>query len=134
MLCNFLSGSINHSGATDPNHNTKSWRYQIIADGGTVGCTLDQYMVDAYLLRLVGISMELIRSNDFASDLLPLKIFSTDTIQKLMEVEDDLGSTSSGDKGVVAGKMFIICLNLHAINDKAIPARHCVVYVWSLML
>ena len=80
-LCLFLSCKSNHTGSTDPNHNMKSWRYQIVAGGGIFGCTVGWYMVDSDLLRLAGVSMNLLRPQDFASDLMVLKLFSTDTMR-----------------------------------------------------
>eukprot|EP00957_Ditylum_brightwellii_P085606 6512298-Ditylum_brightwellii.AAC.1 len=39
-LCLFLSCQSNHTGATDTTHNCKSWRYQLIARGDLIGCTM----------------------------------------------------------------------------------------------
>ena len=133
-ICEFLSGEINHLGATDPNHNMKSWRYQIVAGGGTLGCTIGRYMVDADLLRLAGVSMDLWRPNDFASDLLVLKLVSLKTIEKLDLAEEPFGSTSRGDKGVLSLTLFFIRLHLHAVNGLEVPARHRAVYLWCSMI
>ena len=47
MIVEFLDCKINHLGSTDSNHNMKSWRYQILAGGGTVGRAIGRYMLDA---------------------------------------------------------------------------------------
>jgi hypothetical protein len=71
-ICSFLSSKMNHLGATDPNHNMKSWRYQAVAGGGKEGKTVGGFMLDADHLRLAGVSADLWRPKDFASDLLVL--------------------------------------------------------------
>ena len=133
-ICEFLSCQINHLGSTDPNHNMKSWRYQIVAGGGTVGRSIGRYVLDADLLRLAGVSMDLWRPNDFASDLLVLKLVSVKTIEKLEEIDDPFGSTSCGDKGVLSLTLFFIRLHLHAVNGLGVPARHRAVYLWCSMI
>jgi len=50
--CDFLSCKSNHTGTTDPNHNCKSWRYQIVAGGDSTGCTIGRFVIDVGLLRL----------------------------------------------------------------------------------
>jgi hypothetical protein len=135
MICTFLSCLANHTGATDTNHNQKSWRYQIIAGGGTVGATVGKYMVDAFLLRIAGVAMDLWRPNDFAADLPVLKLASFATIQKLSQSNSpDFGSTSEGDKGVLALTLFFVRLHLHAVNGTSVPAKHRVIYLWCSMV
>ena len=91
-------------------------------------------MIDAYLLRLAGVSMELLRPKDFASDLLPLRLFSLDTIEKLNDLDDQLGSTSSEDKAVVAATLFFIRLRLHAVNAPGVPGRHRALFIYCSMV
>ena len=67
-ICDFLTCKKNHLGTTDTNHNMKSWRHQIIGSGGEVGISIGRLMIDTGLLHLSGISQELIRPKDFASD------------------------------------------------------------------
>ena len=69
-----------------------------MAGGGTVGRTIGRYMLDADPFRIAGVSMELWRPSDFASDLLVLKLVSCKKVNKLDEAEDPLGSTARGDK------------------------------------
>ena len=82
-LCHFLSCKSNHTGSTDPNHNCKSWRYQVVALGDLVGCTIGKFALDIGLLRLSQVSMYLIRPVDFASDQLVLQLYSNTTLQKI---------------------------------------------------
>ena len=50
-VCEYLSKKSNHTGSTDNNHNTNSWRGQIITGTGTQGCTIGLFMIDSYTLR-----------------------------------------------------------------------------------
>ena len=112
----------------------KSWQYQIVAGGRTLGITIGSYVIDTDLLRLVGVSMYLWRPNDFASDLLVLKLMSVKTIKTLNDVKDPFGSTSSGDTGILSLTLFFVCLHLHAANRLTVPARHRAVYLLCSMI
>eukprot|EP00957_Ditylum_brightwellii_P095779 7297463-Ditylum_brightwellii.AAC.1 len=133
-ICDLLSIKSNHLGSTDPNHNSKSKRYQIIAAGGTVGCTLGMYVINTYIFCLAGVIMDHWRPNNFASDLLLLKLNSYDTIERIARVDPLLGSTSSGNKGVLAATFFFMRIHLYGVNGKSVPARHCAMYLWYSML
>ena len=61
----------------------KSWRYQIV--GGSCAVTIGTCVLDANILQLSGISADLWRPIDFASDLLVLKLASYETVQSLYE-------------------------------------------------
>jgi len=133
-ICLFLSEKANHLGSTDPNHNMKSWRYQVVAGGGTEGNTVGKFMLDADHLRLSGVSTDLWRPKDFASDLLVLRLLSAKTIKALDESTDPLGSTSSGDKGLLSLTLFFMRLQLYAVNGKQVPATHRALYLWCSMI
>ena len=79
------------------------------------------YMVGADLLRLAGVSMNLLRPQDFASYLIVLKLFSTDTMEKLHALPDPIGSTSGGDKGVLSLTRLFVRIHLYAVNKKSVP-------------
>eukprot|EP00957_Ditylum_brightwellii_P038035 2876821-Ditylum_brightwellii.AAC.1 len=68
--------------------------------------------------------MELIRPIDFASENLVLKLYSNDTLLKIFQATPQFGSTSNGDKAVLATTFFFLCLHLHAVNGKPIPAMY----------
>ena len=133
-IFNFLSSKSNHIGNTDPNHNAKSWRYQIVAGGGILGCTVGKYVVDVYYLRVAGVALELWRPNDFASDLPVARLTSSDVIQKLADGPLLNGRTSQGDKGVVALTLLFVRIGLLAINGRTVPARKRAVYLWTSMI
>ena len=71
---------------------------------------------------------------DFASGQLVLHLTSYSTIQNLSEGDTSLGSTSTGDKGVVGLTLFFMRLHLYAVNGKGVQARHRAVYLWCSML
>ena len=132
-LCLYLSCKSNHTGATDTNHNCKSWRYQIIAGGGVVGCTMGKYVIDAGLLRMGGVAMDLLRPPDFSSDHLVLKLYSDDCLRKIFLADSKFGSTCNGDKVVLAMTFFFLRLHLHTVNAQ-VPATYRVQYLWCSML
>ena len=73
-ICKFFSSECNHLGSTNPNHNGKSWRYQIIASGGDDSEFLGSHMFDTYIFRLENIDMGISQPNDFASDRILLEL------------------------------------------------------------
>ena len=99
-----------------------------------MGATTGRYMVDTYLLRTAGVAMDAWWPNDFAADLPVLKLSSFETIQKLSQSSPDFGSTSEGDKGVLALTLLFVRLHLHAVNGKSIPTKHCAVYLRYYMV
>ena len=132
-VCEYLSKKSNHTGSTDNNHNINSWRGQIITGTGTQGCTIGRFMIDLYTLR-ANVSVDIWLSCDFASDKILLHVTSYSTIQKLSEADTSLGSTSTGDKGVMGLTLFFMQLHLYAVNGKGVQARHQDVYLWCSML
>lgn len=111
----------------------KSWRYQII--GGSCDATIGLYVIDASMLQLAGVSKDLWRPADFASDLLVLKLASFKTIQKLHKYQSDASSDFiEGDIGSLMVTLVTIRLCLHAINSKGLPAKHRAVFSWLSMV
>ena len=88
-----------------------------------MGATIGRYMVDAYLLHTAGVAMDEWRPDDFAADLPVLKLSSFETIQKLSQSSPEFGSTSEGDKVVLALTLFFVRLHLHAVNGKSVPEK-----------
>jgi hypothetical protein len=85
-IINFLSGKKSWVTMTDPNHNNKNFRYQAI--GGSTLPKVGKYVLDADLLRLACVPVDLYRIQDFASDKLVLALASAKTVKTLMETED----------------------------------------------
>ena len=132
-VCEYLPKKSNRTGSTDNNHNIKSWRGQIIMGTETQGCTIGLFMIDLYTLR-AHVSIDIWLPGDFASDLLVLHLTSYSTIQRLSEADTSLGSTSTGDKGVMGLTLFFMRIHLYAVNGKGVQARHRAVYLWCSML
>ena len=133
-ICDFLSCKSNHLGSTDTNHNMKSWRYQIIGGGGDVGISIGKVKIDTDLLRLGGVSHDLIRPKDFASDNLVKALVSYETIKKVKDASVEFGSTIEGDKAALAATLFFMHLQLYSINAKSVTSKHQVVYLWCSMV
>ena len=74
-------------GSTDPNHNGKSWRYQIIASGVDEIVSLGSYMLDTYIFLLANIAMGIFRPNCFASDILLLELVLFESIHNITMVD-----------------------------------------------
>ena len=132
-ICDFLSCSTNYTGTTNPNHNIKSYRYQII--GGSCAPTIGACTVDIDLIRVSSISMDLYRPTDFASDLLVLKLISLDGISKLL-ILSELPDTDFGarDIGLVSLTILFMRLHLYAINCDSISSFHQAVYLCMSMI
>ena len=99
-----------------------------------MGATIGRYMIDAYLLRNTEVAMDEWRPNNFAADLPVLKLSYFETIHNLSQSSPEFGSTSEGDKGVLALTVFFVRIHLHAVNGKSIPEKHPAVYLWCSMV
>ena len=85
-ICNFLSAVADNLSGTNINHNIKLWRYQII--GGSCVPLIGGKTMDADLLRISVVSMDLLRHINFASDLLVLKLASSCIVEKILALVD----------------------------------------------
>jgi hypothetical protein len=93
-------------------------------------------IIDADLLRQAGITADLWRPVDFASDLvLVLKLASYETVASLYQYHLS-GETdfSAGDIGSLMVTFVMTKLRLHAINSKAADATQRAVFSWVKML
>ena len=59
---------------------------------------------------------------------------ATKTIEKLKASSSPFGSTSRGDRGLLALTLFFMRVHLHAVNGKTVPATHRAVYLWCSMV
>ena len=83
-LISFMKGNSNIVVMTDHNHAAKNIRSQLVLGSDIV--TGGKAIFDVGILRLAGISVDLYRVSDYASDILVLKLCSSDTINKLMDL------------------------------------------------
>lgn len=132
-LCQFLDGKVNYTASVDNKHNIKNDRYQII--GGSCLPTIGTLIIDADLLRAVGIPESEYRVKDFASDKLVDDLCSHKTIDALYKglmLKPNLGCIK--DAGVLAATLFFMKLHLHAVNARTVPGLHRALYLWVSML
>ena len=87
----FMTGTINSVVMTDCNHAAKNLRSQLVLGTFVSG---GDAIFDVGILHLAGVSQELYRVSDYASDMLVLQLCSSDTINKLL----NLLLTSSEDQ------------------------------------
>ena len=127
MLRSFLRGEISHSAHTDTNHNMKNGRYQYIIGGNSVK-TIGKTLIDTGLLKSAGVSQDLWRVKDFASDLLVLKLASANTVGMVLSV----ACADYKAAFALATTLFFVRVHLFAVNSKgAINAQERVVMLWS---
>jgi hypothetical protein len=62
---NFLAGETGWLGITDPNHNNKNFRYQVI--GGSSVASIGKYVIDADMLRVAGVPLRRWKIEDLSS-------------------------------------------------------------------
>ena len=83
-LISFMNGNNNTVVMTECNHAAKNIRSQLVLGSDIV--TGGKAVFDVGILQLAGISVDLYRVNDYASDILVLKLCSSDAINKLMDL------------------------------------------------
>ena len=111
---------------TDTNHNAKSFHYQLIV----VSClpVSGIHFIDAQMLQVSGISKYLWRPKDIVSDLLVLKLASSDTVKKstdiIMICEDPAAV------GSLCTSLYFSRLGLYAVNTKVLYANMQVSFLW----
>ena len=83
-FCTFLEGKTHHFSTNDPNHNSKILHYQLI--GGSFLLFSGIHIIDSQTLQAAEASKDLWRTRDFAYYLLVLKLASSDTVNKLVDL------------------------------------------------
>lgn len=82
-------------------------------------------MVPALRAALARVTEGADRYKDFASDLLVLKLASSQTLQKLASLlatgETDF---TAGDIGSLGCTLFMMRLHLHSVNGREVPSKH----------
>ena len=130
-LISFMNGTTNSVAMTDCNHAAKNMRSQLVLGSSIV--VGGNAFFDVGILRLAGIPMDLYRVSDYASDVLVLKLCSSDTINKLM----NLISTNKEDPlnvGFMAMTLYFLRTFLCAYNGIDINSECRVTMLWSAMM
>ena len=91
----FMTGTINSVVMNDCNHAAKNLRSQLVLGTSTVSG--GDEIFDVGILHLAGVSQDLYRVSDYASDVLVLQLCSSDTINKLLNL---LLTSSESLKGI----------------------------------
>ena len=130
-LISFMNGNSNTVVMTDCNHAAKNIRSQLVLGSDIVTGGLAVF--DVGILRLAGVSVDLYRVSDYASDILVLKLCSSDTINKLM----DLVVTSKEDPlnvAFVAITLYFLRTFLCAYNAEDINSEGRISMIWSALM
>ena len=90
----------------------KNARYQVV--GGSSPLVMGIYVIDPFLLKASGITQEHWRIEDYASDLMVLRLASTVSVQKLVQLE----TSDKGNVVVLVLTLYFIRLRLYAVNAK----------------
>ena len=124
----YLQGKQNFMGIADTNHNDKNGRGQIVS--GTSPSSIGGYVADPWMLKLAGVSKELYRIADWASDALVLKLCSPLTISKLIECEfADVGNLST-----LVVSLTFIRLRSYSVNARDLNWRERCIYQYLSLL
>jgi hypothetical protein len=124
----YLDGSINHKLLPDPNHNIMNLHYQLL-DGSSATC-IGSYVFDPALLTMAGVALDLVHVSNFASDLLPLRLASLGTIQKL----NNINCADVGNRVVSAVSLVFIRLRSYSVNAQIAGWRQRAIYSWPTFL
>ena len=129
-LISFLLGSITYTGLTDPNHNVKNGRYQMVIGGNSVK-TIGRILIDTGLLICAKIALDLYRIKDFASDLLVLQLASAKTVSSLLL----LPASNPSSLHALIVTLFFMRLHFFAVNSEfVIHAKTRVYMLWSFLI
>ena len=89
---------------------------------------MDKYVIDAGLLWMDGVTMDLLRPPEFTPDRLVLELYSDDFLDNILLVDHKFGSTFNGDKLYFAMSFFFLYLHLHAVNAQ-VHVIYCAQYM-----
>ena len=124
----FIFGKCQHVGITDPNHKIKNNRYQNL--GGSFPSVMVGYLFDPGLLHIAGMSHKLCLPEEFASDILVLKLVSHRTIEKLGQ----LCGGNGGDVAVVCVTFYFMRLFLYAVNYTELSWEERTIYHFASLI
>ena len=95
--------------------------------GGSRAAIIGGHVYDIGLIQEAGSTRELCRLEDFASDILVLKLNSHTTIQKII----DLKTNYVGDDAVTCVSLYMERLSAYAVNAKDVPWDERLIYYWT---
>jgi len=125
----FLDGKVNFVSLVDTNHNCKNFRYQFL--GYSCCLIMGSHMVNCNLLSLAGISEDIWRVKDWASDLVVLRMASLKTITAIAAL---VGTQDEGTVSVMCVSLYFLRLKLFSVNCKTLGYRERIVFSWCSMI
>jgi hypothetical protein len=98
--------------------------------GGSWATVMGHYVLDPWILKLAGVSQELWRVQDYASDLLVLRLASGVTLEKINLIEN----CNHGLNAVRSTTLYFTKLRLYGVNAKVLGFKERVMYSWATMI
>ena len=130
-LISFMKGNSNTVSMTDCNHAAKNIRSQLVL--GTTIVTGGDAVFDVGILRLAGVSSELYRVEDYASDVVVLKLCSSDTIFKLLNLIET-GAEDPMNISFMAMTLYFLRTFVCAFNGDDLSSEARVTMLWSSLM
>ena len=89
-----------------------------------------EHVIDQHILKIAGVAKDLWRPSDFSSNVVVLKLMSTDTLRKIEVLRNsNQRDFSDVEAGVLSLTLYFCRLHLHSVKSN-IPERHRVPYLW----
>ena len=120
----YLTGKINYLSLTDTNHNIKNGRGQVVS--GSSAHSIGHYVIDAWQLKMAGVTKSLYRIEDWASDAIVLKLCSPQTILKLLNCKENM--MDLGNLCVLTVSLTFLRLRSYAVNTNELPWKERCIY------
>ena len=130
-LISFMKGNSNTVAMTDCNHAAKNLRSQLVL-GSSIVIGGDAAF-DVGILRLAGISPELYRVEDYASDVIVLKLCSSDTIFKLLKLIEK-GAEDPMNISFMAMTLYFLRTFVCAFNGDDLSSEARITMLWSSLM
>jgi len=130
-LLHFLRGNSRFVGVVDPNHVGKAIRSQLVLGGHFV--TVGRRCFDVGLLKLAGISQDLYRVKDFASDAAVLELCTSKSIQKILR-NPEIEHEDEGSVMVTLLCMLFLRIFIVTSSSSDVPKKQAMALLWSCLL
>jgi len=134
-LINFLLGKTSSPIITNPNHNMKNLRYQVLGGSDVVTCGTS--VINPQLLCDVGIPEPLYRVIDWASDKVVLQLVSSDTLMSIhkhvQQVIQQNSISAAEYRSIVATvyMLYFMRVHLYCVNAKSVPVETQIFGLWT---
>ena len=127
----FMKGTNNTVSMTDCNHVAKNLRSQLVLGSNIV--TGGDAAFDVSILQLAGVSSELYRVDDYASDVVVLKLCSSDTIFKLLKLIE-MGAEDPMNIAFMATSLYFLRTFICAFNNHGIGSEARITMLWTSLI